>query len=143
MICSTRCGTKPLGLHSRRHERDISPNLSTAVLTLLLMILGIESAIAHSANWDLLILPFDKVLEHARPRRMPQLPERFDFYLPNALSSDLKVFAHLFQSPFTALGVQSKPQADNLFLSWAQGLEHITGNVTQVGSDHSFGRTDR
>src|SRR5258706_5581922 len=86
---------------------------------------------------------FDKVLEHARPRRMPQLSEGFDFYLPNALSRDLKVFAHLFQSPFTPFGVQSKPQANNLFLSWAQGLEHITGNVTQVGSDHSFGRTDR
>src|ERR1043166_59061 len=79
--------------------------------------------------YELLIRPFDKVLEHPSARRMSKLPECFNFNLPDALAGDLEVFAHFFQRSFTALGVQSKPESYDLFFPGTQSLEDVARNV--------------
>src|ERR1051325_1938587 len=92
---------------------------------------------------SILILPFDKVLEHTRPRRVSQLSEGFHFNLSNAFTSDLKIFADFLQRALAAFIVQPKPQANDFLLARAQGLQHIARNVAQVRGDDLLARAGR
>ena len=73
---------------------------------------------------------------------MSKFPQSFHFNLPNPLTGHLEIFAHFFQRSLTALGVQPKSQADDLFFSGTQSLENIACNVTQVRRDYAFMRID-
>ena len=87
--------------HFISRQEGKSVLLSTALQT------GSNTQLPHYVS----IRSFSEVLEHARPRRMAQFPERFDFNLSNALTRDIEVLTHFFKCAFTALSIQTEPQA--------------------------------
>src|ERR1051325_1819542 len=92
---------------------------------------------------SILILPFDKVLEHTRARRVSQFPEGLHFNLSDAFTRHLKIFAHFFQRPLAAFVIQPKSQANDFLFARAEGLQHIAGDVAQVRVDDLFAGAGR
>src|SRR6476646_7207116 len=74
---------------------------------------------------------------------MAKLAQRLDFNLADTLARDVEVLADFFQRPLAAIRIQTEAQANYLFFARAERLQHITGDVARVRTDHPFSRTHR
>src|ERR1700730_1068072 len=72
---------------------------------------------------------------------MSQLSQCLSFYLTDALTGDIKVLSHLFQSSLMTSVVQTKTQPNHPLLPRAQSLQHVTRDLSQVRGYHSSSRT--
>src|SRR6266404_1378293 len=72
---------------------------------------------------------------------MSQFSQGLRFYLADPLARDIKILAYFFQRSFMTAIVQTKTQTNYSLLAWAQRLQHVAGDLSQVGSNHSRRRT--
>src|SRR5207249_4695657 len=75
------------------------------------------------------------------PRRMPELPQRFRFNLPDALARDGEALADFFQRVFAAVA-HAEAHLDDFLLARRERLEHRLGLLLEIQVDDRFGRRD-
>src|ERR1700739_860620 len=85
---------------------------------------------------------FDKRLQLARPRRMPQLAQRLGFDLPNAFARDLEALSHLFQRVLRAV-LQPKAHLDNALFPRGKSPQNLRRVLLQIHADHGLARRNR
>src|SRR5580658_1394095 len=75
----------------------------------------------------------------ARPRRMPQFPQRLGFDLADAFAGYCERLADFFESVFAAV-FESEAHLDYFFFARGQGAQDLSGLVLEVHVDHGFSR---
>src|SRR6185369_2853274 len=74
---------------------------------------------------------------------MAKLTQRLDFDLADTLARDVKVLANFFQRPLASIRIQTEAQTNYFLFARAERLQHVTGDVARVRTDHPFSRTHR
>src|SRR5512144_1449948 len=77
--------------------------------------------------------------ELLRPRRMPELPERFRLDLTDALPGDREVLPHLLERVLASVR-EPEAQAEHLLLSRRQRVQHLVRLLPQAQPDHALDR---
>src|ERR1700674_2339326 len=84
--------------------------------------------------WSQPALGFEEGAKLARLRRMTQLPQRFRFDLPDALTGEGKRLPHLLESVLGTV-LQPKPHLDDPLLTRGERLQHGRRLLLQVEVD--------
>src|SRR3569623_1695297 len=61
---------------------------------------------------------------------MSQLAQRLCFDLSNAFARDVEVLANFFERPLVTAIVEAESQTNHTLFTWAQGLQHVAGELT-------------
>src|SRR6184192_3897646 len=81
---------------------------------------------------------FEECAKLAASRRMPQLPERLRFDLPDAFASDREALADFLERVLAAVA-DAEPHLDHLLLARRERLQDRLGLLLEVQVDHGLG----
>src|SRR5438067_13832512 len=88
--------------------------------------------------WEDALLALEKASQLFASRRMPQLPQRLRFDLPNALTGHVELLAHLFER-VVGIHFDAEAHAQHFRFARRQRIENVLADVAQARVDRGFG----